>query len=190
MLFGLAGIGGSILFACKFTQYTKRFILLPIVVIACLLILMQLFSIHPYAIIFLCIVWGMTITIFNLVSQALVIRFAPQATIIAMALFSSIYNIGIGSGSIIGGAVETLTSIHYIGYAGGMIAIIAFIFNKQKIISLLDKQTSKQKIMNKLIPTQRFNIMRLGCLLVLFAFCAVSCSHEKAVKQIRKQTNV
>ena len=145
MLFGLAGIGGSILFACKFTQYTKRFILLPIVVIACLLILMQLFSIHPYAIIFLCIVWGMTITIFNLVSQALVIRFAPQATIIAMALFSSIYNIGIGSGSIIGGAVETLTSIHYIGYAGGMIAIIAFIFNKQKIISLLDKQTSKQK---------------------------------------------
>lgn len=81
MLFGLAGIGGSILFACKFTQYTKRFILLPIVVIACLLILMQLFSIHPYAIIFLCIVWGMTITIFNLVSQALVIRFAPQATI-------------------------------------------------------------------------------------------------------------
>lgn len=145
MLFGLAGIGGSILFACKFTQYTKRFILFPIVVIACLLILMQLFSIHPYAIIFLCIVWGMTITIFNLVSQALVIRFAPQATIIAMALFSSIYNIGIGSGSIIGGAVETLTSIHYIGYAGGMIAIIAFIFNKQKIISLLDKQTSKQK---------------------------------------------
>ena len=36
--------------------------------------------------------------------------------------------------------------------------------------------------MNKLIPTQRFNIMRLGCLLVLFAFCAVSCSHEKSSK--------
>ena len=24
--------------------------------------------------------------------------------------------------------------------------------------------------------------MRLGCLLVLFAFCAVSCSHEKSSK--------
>ena len=36
--------------------------------------------------------------------------------------------------------------------------------------------------MNKLIPTQRVNIMRLGCLLMLFAFCAVSCSHEKSSK--------
>ena len=117
MLFGLAGIVSSVLYSCQFRRHAMAFILTPVIGITCLV-----------SIIALCIFWGMSITSFNLVAQSGVIHFAPQDTMLAMAMFSGIYNIGIGLGSVIGGSVETRISLSSIGYVGGAIALLALVF--------------------------------------------------------------
>lgn len=61
---------------------------------------------------------GLAITIFNLVFQSEIIRLAPEATAIAMSVYSGIYNVGIGAGALVGGFVCTHASIARIGYAG------------------------------------------------------------------------
>lgn len=128
MLFGLAGIVSSVLYSCQFRRHAMAFILTPVIGITCLLFGMQLFSASLVSIIALCIFWGMSITSFNLVAQSGVIHFAPQDTMLAMAMFSGIYNIGIGLGSVIGGSVETRISLSSIGYVGGAIALLALVF--------------------------------------------------------------
>ena len=54
-----------------------------------------------------------------------------------MSIFSGIFNLGIGTGTLAGGGVCTWLSIPYIGYAGGAIAIIAFIYCIAKLLPLL-----------------------------------------------------
>ena len=75
------------------------------------------------AVVLLCAFWGMA---FNITFQSEIITYAPSAaSSVAMALYSGIYNLGIGSGTWIGGSICTHLSISYIGIAGGMIAVVA-----------------------------------------------------------------
>ena len=75
----------------------------------------------------LCIFWGISIMIFNLVFQDCIIKIAPEATAIAMAIYSGIYNIGIGSGALIGAKVSTHAGIQYVGVAGSIIGMMAIL---------------------------------------------------------------
>ena len=45
-----------------------------------------------------------------------------------MSVYSGIYNIGIGTGALVGGIVVTHAGIENIGYFGGSIAAIAALF--------------------------------------------------------------
>lgn len=135
--FGISGIIGSILFSRYFDKHPYPFICFAITGIATFLILLHFSSFSHYTVIALCIFWGIAITAFNLVFQAEVIRFAPQATTIAMSIYSGIYNLGIGSGALIGGMVCSHLSISDIGYVGGAIAIIASIYCIKKVLRLL-----------------------------------------------------
>lgn len=80
---------------------------------------------------------GLAITIFNLVFQSEIIRLAPEATAIAMSVYSGIYNVGIGAGALVGGFVCTHASIARIGYAGGAIALLAALFCLVRLVPLL-----------------------------------------------------
>ena len=77
-------------------------------------------------VILFCFFWGIAYMVFNLMLQFEIIRFAPQATTIAMAIYSGILNLGIGCGTMVGGVVCSSLSIAYIGYAGGIIGILAW----------------------------------------------------------------
>ena len=58
--------------------------------------------------------------------QSEIITYAPAAaSSVAMAIYSGIYNLGIGSGTWIGGSICTHLSISYIGMVGGVIAVVA-----------------------------------------------------------------
>ena len=71
----------------------------------------------------LCAFWGMA---FNITFQSEIITYAPSAaSSVAMAIYSGIYNLGIGSGTWIGGSICTHLSISYIGMVGGVIAVVA-----------------------------------------------------------------
>ena len=128
MVFGLAGIISSVLFSLAFRRYAGLFALLPGAGITCLLLGLPLFAASFLSIALLCVLWGMCITTFNLVAQTTVLHYAPKDTTLAMAMYSGIYNVGIGLGSVIGGRVESQMSVGCIGYVGGGIALLALAF--------------------------------------------------------------
>ena len=45
-----------------------------------------------------------------------------------MSLFSGIFNLGIGSGTFLGGIVSTHLSINLVGFAGGILALIGSLY--------------------------------------------------------------
>lgn len=78
------------------------------------------------AVVLLCAFWGMAVMAFNVTFQSEIITYAPAAaSSVAMAIYSGIYNLGIGSGTWIGGSICTHLSISYIGMVGGVIAVVA-----------------------------------------------------------------
>ena len=72
--------------------------------------------------------WGIVYTLFNLSLQVRIMAVLPQASTISMTIYSAVFNLGIGCGTTIGGAVCTHASIAYIGCVGGIIALIAFVY--------------------------------------------------------------
>ena len=137
MLFGLAGIVGSILFSKKYDKHPVAFINVAVYGLVAFLYLLQPASISMGSTLLVCVLWGIAITAFNLVFQALIIQFAPQATSIAMSIYSGIFNVGIGSGALIGGYTCTYLSLGWIGYIGGTISLVAAFYCTKRVLPLL-----------------------------------------------------
>ena len=73
----------------------------------------------------LCIFWGMAIMAIGLSMQAKVLSLAPDATDVAMAIFSGLYNFGIGSGALLGNQVSLHLGMGNIGFVAAPLALIA-----------------------------------------------------------------
>ena len=81
-----------------------------------------------YAIILVCAVWGIAAMAFQVCFQAQIIGcVSTAASSVAMAIFSAIFNLGIGSGTGLGGMVYTNISLKYIGFIGAVIVLVAAI---------------------------------------------------------------
>lgn len=124
-LFGVAGILASIFFSKGFGKHPKFFFATATFGLALFLALMEFSSSEIWLSMLLCVFWGMCFTIFGLVFQAVVIRLEPQATPIAMSIYSGIANVGIGGGALVGGWVCAMPAIEWIGYAGAAFAAVA-----------------------------------------------------------------
>ena len=61
-----------------------------------------------------------------------------EATAVAMSIFSGIFNLGIGCGTLLGGAVCTYSSISRIGFAGGLVAVGAFFYCTRRLLKRLN----------------------------------------------------
>ncbi len=98
LIFGVAGILGSFLFS-RYNEKRSPFLMgASVICVSISLSLMYPLGINIYTIFVLCIFWGISFMIFNLVFQDTVIKVAPDATAVAMSIYSGIYNVGIGSG--------------------------------------------------------------------------------------------
>ncbi len=115
LLFGGAGVVGSWLFSQFNRQYPQPFLLVATSLLTvCLLLLLPL-----------SVFWGIAIMGFGLSLQRKVLDLAPDATDVAMAMFSGIYNIGIGGGALVGSWVGGQLGFSYIGVVGGALAGVA-----------------------------------------------------------------
>lgn len=128
-VFGIAGIGGSILFTKFYDRTRFRFILATLLGAAICLLLLRPTVFSMVLVLIVCAAWGLFATCFNVSFQNETLRSSPSdGTAIAMSLFSGIFNVGIALGSLIGGWVTDYLTVGDIGFVGAAFVIVALIF--------------------------------------------------------------
>lgn len=127
LVYGGSGILGSILFS-RFSRKLPR--LFPVIAISGITI--SMFLLLPLAssvtgIMAMSVFWGIAIMIFGLIMQSKVLQLSSDATDVAMALYSGLYNIGIGGGALLGSIVGLNLGIENVGVVGGIIGIVGLL---------------------------------------------------------------
>ena len=129
LLLGGAGIIGSILFGKLGNQHASLLVSGAIgALMLCLALLMPAAGSETnLAILSIC--WGVAMMIIGLGMQVKVLALAPDATDVAMSLFSGIFNLGIGAGALVGNQISLHFSMSAIGYLGAIPALAALIWS-------------------------------------------------------------
>ncbi len=127
LIFGLAGIIGSVVFARYNDKFPLKLMGSSIIFIAISLFMMYPAAVSIYTMFGVCALWGISAMIFSLSFQDKIIKIASDASAVAMSIFSGIFNIGIGTGALLGGIVSTHAGLKYIGFAGFIINLIAVV---------------------------------------------------------------
>lgn len=128
LLFGSAGIVGSLLFSTLGNKFPSALLIAAIALITLCMGLLIFAAVRPAAISTLCVVWGVAMMMIGLGMQVRVLSLAPDATDVAMSLMSGIYNIGIGAGALLGNQVSIHLSMAEVGNVGGMIGLVALLW--------------------------------------------------------------
>ncbi|EAX7086569.1 sugar transporter [Salmonella enterica] len=128
LILGGAGIIGSLVFGKLGNRHASSLVSIAIaLLVICLLLLLPAANSEAHLAI-LSIFWGIAIMVIGLGMQVKVLALAPDATDVAMALFSGIFNIGIGAGALLGNQVSLHWSMSAIGYIGAIPACAALVW--------------------------------------------------------------
>ena len=129
LVLGGAGIIGSVIFGKLGNLHASGLISSAIgLLLACLLLLLPAAQDASHLAV-LSIFWGIAIMVIGLGMQVKVLALAPDATDVAMSLFSGIFNLGIGAGALLGSQISTHLSMSSIGYVGAVPALAALIWS-------------------------------------------------------------
>ena len=139
LLFGGAGLIGSVMFSRWGDNSTTKLMLIStILILICMVTLlwsvtsMWLLSLNT-------LIWGTAMMLLLLCIQVKVIMIDVNAQDMVMSMFSGIINLGIGTGALLGGYAVThisLSSVGYVGAAVASIALLLMIFMIQRFPSL------------------------------------------------------
>lgn len=127
LIFGLSGVVASFLFGRIHPKHPNLFLLsgLLFIIFAQLLLLpLNENSTLMFGIVFF---WGIGISGISLALQMRVLQLAPDATDVATAIYSGIYNIGIGGGALIGNQIMNYYGLAEIGVAGALFVMLGLI---------------------------------------------------------------
>lgn len=128
LVFGLAGVLASMLFGRLYAKSPRVFISSAILLISFMQLLLLPLGHYEWVLFPLVFVWGVGITAVSIALQMKVLQLAPDATDVATAIYSGIYNIGIGSGALIGSVVMNKIGLAEIGFVGGGLALIGLLW--------------------------------------------------------------
>ncbi len=144
-VFGLAGIGGSVLFTKVYDRTRYRFIAMALIGSAVCLALLLPSTVSMVCVLAVCTMWGFFATSFNISFQNETLRASPSdATAISMSLFSGIFNVGIAMGSIIGGAVTDHGSVDHIGFVGSAFVIVAAVIALTYVFRMMRRRDAEK----------------------------------------------
>ena len=124
LLYGGMGIVGSVLFSWLGMRFPRGFLVSAIAVLALCLLLLVAASAHVWSLYLQSAIWGVAMICFALSMQSKVLKLAPDATDVAMSMFSGIFNIGIGGGALLGSIVATHWGMGQIGWVGGALVAL------------------------------------------------------------------
>lgn len=128
LVFGGAGLIGSFIFGKTGAKFPKLFIPLSCFSLAISLLLLLPLAHSFIGLTLLSLLWGMSIIVFSLALQEKTLNLASDATDVAMAIYSGLYNVGIGAGALLGGYVSLQYGLNHIGLMGGCLAIFGSLF--------------------------------------------------------------
>lgn len=141
LFIGGAGIIGSIIFTKVSVKHPVTLFMVAITSLLCCLLALYISTVNHYTVIILCIILGTVMTILALTLQTKVLDVAPDASDVAISMFSGIFNIGIGGGALVGSLVLSHVGTAYIGYAGAIFVLTALI-----MFGLVSRQYWKQTL--------------------------------------------
>ncbi len=125
LMLGGAGVVGS-MFGSKFVNtYPNRMLLLPLCLLSICLAGAFLVETGLWLAFALCFFWGAAMTCAGLVFQTHILKAAPDATDVATAMYSGIFNIGIGGGALIGSLVFSRFGVVWLGFTGSCFILVA-----------------------------------------------------------------
>nr|MBP8046255.1 MFS transporter [Psychrobacter sp.] len=127
LLFGVAGIAGSVIFSRWGDRFNTRLMLISIILML-LSMLVLLFAVTSiWALSLIALLWGAALMLLIISMQAKVIMVDVTAQDMLMSMFSGIINLGIGAGALFGGYAVTHISISSVGYVGAAIAGVSLL---------------------------------------------------------------
>ena len=127
LIYGAAGFLGSYLFGKFGARYPKVAIPFSSLCLAISMLLLLPLAQDLISLNMLSLFWGMGIINLSLALQAKTLNLASDATDVAMAIYSGLYNVGIGGGALLGGWVTTRYGLSYIGFVGGLVAVFGMV---------------------------------------------------------------
>lgn len=129
VFFGLAGIVASVVCTKLYSRHRSAFAVAVVAGVVLSLALLRLAATSLVGVAVVCFVWGLAGACYSIVYQAEIINFASDGEqTVAMALFSGIFNLGIGTGSFIGGGMCTYVGVGSVGFVGAVIALAALVY--------------------------------------------------------------
>jgi len=127
LIYGAAGFLGSYLFGKFGARYPKVAIPFCSLCLAISMLLLLPLAQDLISLNMLSLFWGMGIIGLSLALQAKTLNLASDATDVAMAIYSGLYNVGIGGGALLGGWVTTRYGLSHIGFVGGLVAVFGMV---------------------------------------------------------------
>lgn len=129
LVLGGAGIIGSVLFGKLGNRHSSTLVSGSIgLLVLCLALLLPAAQ-STVNLTILSLFWGIAIMILTLGMQVKILALAPDATDVSMALFSGIFNLGIGAGALVGNQVSLHFDMSSIGLVGAVPALAALIWS-------------------------------------------------------------
>lgn len=127
LVFGGAGILAGIVFSKYSARYPVALLITPIVFMLLSLLFLHLSAFNTFSTVVVCLLLGLSITLISLCLQSKVLSVASDASDVAIAMFSGIFNIGIGGGALVGSKVLLYMQVGDVGYVGALFALAALL---------------------------------------------------------------
>ena len=127
LLFGVAGILGSVIFSRWGDNFNTRLMLISTILILVSMLALLLAVTWVWALSVIALLWGAALMLLIISMQAKVLMVDVNAQDMIMSMFSGIINLGIGAGALFGGYAVTHLSLSSVGYVGAAIASTALL---------------------------------------------------------------